>query len=372
MQTTCVDRESPPPAGPGGQVVGITVCGLSKGDAIGAVEKIKIGGLKFSGGQVQLTLPEPLAGTSSLTAILHGLAQHKVNLSFLCADQLPGPRAGFCLAPEDLACCRSVIDERFPVPAPRPEISEAIGTLLIFPHHSKMAVLGRVLSVFGRCRLPLLTLCSSLSGLAVNTGLQLLERVADELQTVFELPKNHAPFRPQPIEPVGDGRFLTPTRAVVETAASYWEPLIRMYGVNRRTGLTMTSLVFHEQELESWGRRLQELDDGLGSFAMVAMQRLAGRLFRLVVFDRGALAEICTRQRHHLVARQSAELLYLHGPHFQDRYGVVHAALGTLHKHGLDILAVGCTGSSIFLATPENRSCSAAEALTELFIVPNV
>jgi aspartokinase len=67
-----------------------------------------------------------------------------------------------------------------------------------------------------------------------------------------------------------------------------------------------------------------------------------------------------------------AELLCLHGPHFQDRYGVAHAAVSCLQKHGVNALAIGCTGSSVYLAVSAQTGDVAVRALTEVFIVPKV
>ena len=49
------------------------------------------------------------------------------------------------------------------------------------------------------------------------------------------------------------------------------------------------------------------------------------------------------------------ELIYLHGPHFQDRYGIAEAALSPLQKADIPILAAGCSGTSVYIVVPENR-----------------
>jgi hypothetical protein len=128
------------------------------------MEKIRIGGLKFSDEQVLVSLPEQLASVTELPAVLHGLVQHKVNLAFLCADYGAPARACFCLEPEDLAWCRVGIDEIFSPLGHQLEVTGGVGTLIIFPHQGRLALLGRLLAVFGRHRLPFYSLCSSLSG----------------------------------------------------------------------------------------------------------------------------------------------------------------------------------------------------------------
>lgn len=128
---------------------------------------------------------------------------------------------------------------------------------------------------------------------------------------------------------------------------------------------------FSEAQLASLGEALEAVASGQGRFDMAVMQRLANRRFRLLLFDRdglpGSSLPLSTR-----TDRGSCELLTLHGPHFQDRYGVAHAAVSALHNHGVPVQAVGCTGSSICLVVPAQTGDVAARALTDVFIVPKV
>lgn len=65
------------------------------------------------------------------------------------------------------------------------------------------------------------------------------------------------------------------------------------------------------------------------------------------------------------------ELLYFHGPHFQDRFGVADAMFGELQKHQVKILAAGCTGTSIYLVLKDKMAKPTAKILTNIFQVPN-
>lgn len=65
------------------------------------------------------------------------------------------------------------------------------------------------------------------------------------------------------------------------------------------------------------------------------------------------------------------ELVYFHGPHFGDRYGIADMALGTLRRKGLPILAAGCTGASVYIVVPEQRSAEIKQILSDVFDTPN-
>ena len=65
------------------------------------------------------------------------------------------------------------------------------------------------------------------------------------------------------------------------------------------------------------------------------------------------------------------ELVYFHGPHFGDRYGIADTALGTLRRKGLPILAAGCTGASVYIVVPEQRSAEIKQILSDVFDTPH-
>ena len=65
------------------------------------------------------------------------------------------------------------------------------------------------------------------------------------------------------------------------------------------------------------------------------------------------------------------ELVCFHGPHFGDRYGIAHTALGTLRRKGLPILAAGCTGASVYIIVPEQQSTEVKHILSDVFDTPN-
>ena len=64
------------------------------------------------------------------------------------------------------------------------------------------------------------------------------------------------------------------------------------------------------------------------------------------------------------------ELIYFQGPHYGDRYGIAHAAFGTLEAQNLKILAAGCTGASIYIIVPEKSAQTAVRCLSEAFEIP--
>lgn len=166
---------------------------------------------------------------------------------------------------------------------------------------------------------------------------------------------------------------------MVETAASYWEPVIRIYGSSLQPGLVLIILRFQDNGLGFWGEQLAKLEAGSCRFEMALMEQVDQQTSQLILVCKGGMADsICSGlleavelTAHSTMERHDAvELLYFHGPHFQDRFGIAEAALGCLQKKNINVLVAGCAGTSIYLVIQDKMGCRAARALADIFVVP--
>ena len=339
-------------------------------------EKISIGGLRFSSEQAQLDLAGGAPGSSDFVNFLDELAENKINLPFLCLDTVHRTRASVCMSVEDFEQQRqqlSALLRRGPLSF---EWTPSTGSLTLFPHQSRLRTLGALLEIFGKNRIPLYSVCSSISALAVNIDYHQLNHAAQALETVFQLPENHSPFRQQATgdNTVPEG-FACDHSAVVETAAAYWEPVIKIYGSSVKKELLMSSALIPESRLALAGAQLQAVGSGKAVFEMALMQRVDDKTYKLVLLYDSSLVESyralfkSSGPLFSIPDHRSAELLYLHGPHFHDRYGVAAAALSNLHMKN-ELFAVGCAGTSIYLITPSKKAQLGADALKKIFMVP--
>lgn len=166
---------------------------------------------------------------------------------------------------------------------------------------------------------------------------------------------------------------------MVETAASYWEPIVRIYGSSLKRGQVMITLRFQRSSLGFWGEQIAKFEADSSRFELALVEQAGGPEAQLVLVCGGdmagriysTLAEMVEQADQTAMERHDAvELLYFHGPHFQDRFGIADAALGCLQKKKIKVLAVGCAGTSIYLVTHDNMGHKAAEALADIFVVP--
>lgn len=164
----------------------------------------------------------------------------------------------------------------------------------------------------------------------------------------------------------------------METIAVYWEPVVRIYGFDIKSnvsllhikcdGLTTDKLL---QDLE------QQQDDPASAFLFTQMQMQTPDLFHIQIAAspetiktyRASVEKKVTGTSGLMISvHHPVELLYFHGPHFQDRYGIASNVFKTLE--GITIYSIGCTGTSIFVVTGDGQAELAREQLTQTFSVP--
>jgi hypothetical protein len=165
----------------------------------------------------------------------------------------------------------------------------------------------------------------------------------------------------------------------LETIAVYWEPIIQTYGFLEKTGLSLFKISFPADRIADWGLRIQEMAI-TGDGFLLAFGQIVNRetlqidlLFEKKWVDRiqAALGKWAADEPHTwLRVEAPVELIYFHGPHYGDRYGIADAALTSLVLQGVPILAMACTGATVYLILPEGKTRLAREALGQAFMTP--
>jgi aspartokinase len=165
----------------------------------------------------------------------------------------------------------------------------------------------------------------------------------------------------------------------METIAVYWEPLIKTYGIVRRTDLYLVSLTLTMDQMAGLSEGFLSQWALEGNLLMVAAVPVGKQGVRLQLvldcppadgqlkFPPGALENSPDCQPKVDVG---VELVYFHGPHYGDRYGIVHAALSALESDDVPVLSVACSGASVYLVLPKGGAEAACNALSNAFVVP--
>lgn len=165
----------------------------------------------------------------------------------------------------------------------------------------------------------------------------------------------------------------------VETVAVYQEERVKVYGITKKVDLALGILSFPAQNSEVWGRRIIDLGVSIKRFELVTYHATAKARTELhLLFDcnkssilRDTLKDFTKDEVDtDFTLKQPVEILYLFGPHFQDRYGIVDIAFNALVQNRTDILVSGCSGTSMYFVTPENQGQGGLQKLSETFLIP--
>lgn len=166
----------------------------------------------------------------------------------------------------------------------------------------------------------------------------------------------------------------------METIAVYWESQIKTYGLNAFDGLAHVQFVCRPEQMASVGRVVREMEEPGMRMLLVVGQAAENGLLGLGLlvgqrWEEGVMHRLRSvleeEERPSLRSISPVSLIFLHGPHFGDRYGIADAAVGTLTDQGIRIVALGCTASSIYLVLPEDEREAAGRSLKKAFLMPS-
>jgi len=161
-----------------------------------AMESIKIEGIKLSNELVQVNSRNLSNSKNTISHLCRILALNQINMPFLSTTCLDGRMyMSCCVSAEDKIQVKHLIDSEADL-RENTELGSAVGLISLFPHQSNLKLLGLSLYAFGKARLPIYGLASSLSALTFVTDYAHLDKAAALLEEYFELPSNQRPFKP--------------------------------------------------------------------------------------------------------------------------------------------------------------------------------
>lgn len=167
----------------------------------------------------------------------------------------------------------------------------------------------------------------------------------------------------------------------METIAVYWEARVKVYGITGRPGLAMGVLLFPARRTGYWSERLIELESALKRFELVTCHGADADMMQLsLVIEPSGRDTLLKLMNGWLDGEQSTQfgmeyqvdMVFLHGPHFQDRSGIADTAFSALAKNNIRIMLSGCAGTSMYLVFAEGEGSMAMKILTDTFLIPTM
>ena len=167
--------------------------------------------------------------------------------------------------------------------------------------------------------------------------------------------------------------------SLVETIAVYWEENIRTYGIQVEKNLCLVQADVLPTRLAALGQQLAELGQGEIKTRLILAHHFDPGVLRItMVFEEKWKKQLVEFYRSPAVEHifrsfeidSPVEMLYFHGPHFGDRYGIAGMAGHALKNNNIRYIAMGCSAASVHFIFPENWADKAKKALGSVFNTP--
>jgi hypothetical protein len=333
-------------------------------------DRIRIGGLKVLGGGACVESSSPLEDNRLGPSVCAPLAQQRLNLTYL--THVAGDLEVLCTASQNGEAALALLRSQAP---PQASMALVPGTsiLAVYPHDKRPEVIGTFIKSLARARVVLHGLASSPSAISVVLSSSRVKPAVEKLFEHFLFPGFASPqefFAAQP----------PPQEYLDKVVATYQEKINKVYWI------------IPQSDLDLWGMSITSADILAGfADAMMEMSRLTltipfftalpgpgGKEFILTFCTarpqpgKGEIREILKRHLPDILPMRFTPVsgIFLHGPHFGDRYGIAHTLVAALENAHISLLALSCTISSISLIIRQQELAAAQLILSNTFAAP--
>ena len=168
----------------------------------------------------------------------------------------------------------------------------------------------------------------------------------------------------------------------METIAVYWEPTIKTYGFKEVSDVSLVRMA--SDDLAKIGALIHDLDPVKNEFALLwnynDTQNDTQNDTRSICLgmpgkDRRHAVELlkqkCLSENIDFIGETyPVGLVYFHGPHYGDRYGIAETVFKTLDGK-VEIIAAGFSGAAVYLVFPMDDVKTAVSLLSQTFETPD-
>ncbi len=301
------------------------------------------------------------------------LAHNRINLTFL--THVAGDRTALCttgaVGEGTLALLQNLAGSRDAF-----QWQPDIAIVGVYPHDKRPDIIGAFIRSLARSRSMVYGLASSPSAITGILEARRKFKVVDQLFEDFQFSSFASPQDFFGVQEIPEEYY----RKVV---ATYQEKVIKVYWVVAQPDLDLWAVSISTAAI------LEKIADTLTSFGdlgltlpfLIAIPRL-GTEELLFAFStaRPAGAGDQGGDLRRLLQASLPEIrpmrltpvagIFLHGPHFGDRYGIAHALIEALEQAHVSILALSCTISSISVIIRQHELAPAQLVLGKVFEAP--
>jgi aspartokinase len=251
------------------------------------------------------------------------------------------------------------------------EIESDISRISIFPHAQRPEITAALIKALGAAAIKPHGFASSPSAVTVVISSSDFEIAMGRVFESFEFPACGSYSEWQAVCRLDEQQLS-------EVKCSYSEQIITIYGFTRQTGLDLWNVSLPIEYMSGFGAFLSELGELGFNLPFLISNSAPGAKTIQFSFALGADRRERAGQAldKHLPGRDRfcrgpVSVLFLHGPHFGDRYGIADAFVTALRNGDIPILALSCAVSSISAIIAGNDPDKAIEVLSTRFQTPS-
>ena len=321
----------------------------------------------------------PLEDNRLGPAVCAPLAQQRLNLTFF--THVAGDREVLCTASHNGEAALTLLQSQAD-PAASLALQPGTSILAVYPHDKRPEVIGTFIRSLARARVVIHGLASSPSAISVVLSSSRIKPAVEQLFEHFTFPGFASPeefFSAQ----------APPKEYLEKVVATYQEKVNKVYWIIPQPDLDLWGMSIATADiLAGFAAALMEMGQlGLAIPFLVALPGLGGQEFILSFStarrqpgqagsghgDQGS--EVRRILTSHLPDLRPMRLtpvagIFLHGPHFGDRYGIAHTLVAALAQAHIKLLALSCTISSISLIIRQHELAAAQVILGNTFAAP--
>ena len=165
----------------------------------------------------------------------------------------------------------------------------------------------------------------------------------------------------------------------METAAVYYESKIKTYGFQETSDLSLFRINIQPDRLNEWSMRVAAFEDSNIPFKLVLLQNPDDSGLHLFLLSENKwesdilnhfMKFIQEHTQESIKVESPVEMVYFHGPHYGDRYGIAHYVFQIFAEKEIPIIVCACSGAAVYLVMPCDSLKKARPVLTEAFEIP--
>jgi len=331
---------------------------------------IRLGGVKVIENRAYLC--SSCRSGDALEVICSVLAADRINLGLLThiADTVPGESITAACAKSDGSFSGYILEKAGRGECKTAEIEKDVSRISIFPHDQRPEVTASLLSILDANAIKPYGFASSPSAITIVVSSPDFNMAMERLFDAFAFAAWGSYSQWQAACRMDEQQHS-------EVRCSYNEEIIAIYGITRQTGLDLYNVSLPAEYMGRFGSFLSILGELDLKLPFLVSNSAPGE--KSIHFSFALSSD--QRQRagqafdNHLPGREYSRrgpvsALYVHGPHFGDRYGIANAFVRSLRNAGIPILALSCAVSSISAVIAGDDPSKAVEALNTRFQTP--